>query len=186
MAHDVGCKAPRKVPADVIVYAEFAGTDDCYRIRLSHEWESGKGTVMFAMMNPSAAAIKWSDSTVDKCRKFARRWGFKRLLVGNAMAYRSTQQAELLKVKNPCGSRYNWPALRRMAREADMIVIAHGRLPKRLQKYGRKMSKILKKSGTPVYALRVSKKDNNPWHPLYLAGDTRPRLWRGYKVDHVA
>jgi hypothetical protein len=176
MTHDVGCKTRVPIPPDVTVSAQFAGPNDCYRIRLEHRWGNGPA-VMFAMMNPSAASTKESDATIRKCGQFARRWGYRALLVGNACAYRATNPKTLLTVSDACGAIYNWPALANLSYEADMIVIAHGRLPKKLAIHGRQMCAILMNSGKPLHALRVSE-DGNPWHPLYLPLDTVPFIWR--------
>lgn len=176
--HDTGCKRTLKIPADVKVEAKFAGPNDCYRTKLIHRWAPGPA-VMFAMMNPSDAALDRTDSTIAKTSQYARMWGFGALMVGNACAYRATQQKELLRVPDPVGALHNWPAVEEMANEADLIIVAHGRLPKALAFAARDMVNVIWAGGRNLHALRVSP-DGNPWHPLYLPLNLKPFVWEGY------
>src|ERR1700723_1181398 len=82
-----------KLPAGIRSTAAYGGPNDCYRYRLERGWEEGGKKGMFLMMNPSTATEYFDDRTLKKIRGFAMRWGFGRMLAGNTMAYRVTDQA---------------------------------------------------------------------------------------------
>jgi hypothetical protein len=180
-AHQTGCKRPLEIPAGVVVTATFAGPHDCYRTKLCHRWAPGPA-VMFAMKNPSAASLKFSDSTIAKCSQYARGWGFGALLVGNALPYRATDPGDLLRYGVDPDCSENLYALEDMAMAADLIIMAHGRLPKRLEYAGKNLAYMLKRTGKPLHALRVSP-DGTPHHPLYLPLNLKPFVWEGYKSE---
>lgn len=175
--HDTGCKRKLLVPTGTEVTAQL---DGAYRYKLQHRWGPGP-LVMFAMMNPSDADLIYTDATVAKSTRLAKLWGFGGLLVGNACAYRATQQKRLLEVKDPVGPG-NASALVDMAIAADMVVIAHGRLPGNLQCHASTMSTILRNMGFELHILRILS-GNCPAHPLgrgkgHIPEDIRPTLWR--------
>lgn len=171
--HDTGCKRLMKVPKDVAVMAKLDGP---YRYQLEHRWGMGS-LVMFAMMNPSAADYHYTDATIAKCSRLAKRWGYGGILVGNACAYRATQQKTLLEVPDPVGP-HNLENILDMADLAHRVVIAHGRLPGKLQIHATKMSAVLVAAGCRLHALRVLS-GNCPAHPLYLPEDIEPKIWKG-------
>jgi hypothetical protein len=96
-----------------------------YRYRLSRTW-SDASRVLFVMMNPSTADPLADDSTVAKCDRFARRWGFGGLDVGNTFAYRATNQGRLAGIADPIGPDNN-RHLNAMAEAAAPVVFADGR-----------------------------------------------------------
>ncbi|MBX9594697.1 MAG: DUF1643 domain-containing protein, partial [Roseomonas sp.] len=156
--------------------AVFGGPGDCYRYLLGREWDAAKPTVLFDMMNPSTARADVDDATIAKVTKFARRWDFGRLLIGNVHAYRCTDQARLAETPDPVGPE-NDAHLLAMAAEAKLIIMAYG-TPKiaALRARGPAVARMLEAAGHRLHALRVSTA-GVPWHPLYLPDDTHPAPW---------
>lgn len=100
---------------------------DCgrYRYTLEREWMTGRGTCLFVMLNPSTADARKDDPTIGRCIKFAQRWGFQKLTVGNLYAFRATDPKQMLATVNRTGP-MNDPWLGLLAREADQIICAWG------------------------------------------------------------
>jgi hypothetical protein len=177
--HDPGCKRPIRLPKGIRVAATFGGANECYRYKLEHCWSSGASRVLFALMNPSAASLDFTDATVAKCGRLARRWGFDGLLIGNACAYRATDRRRLLEVPDPVGPG-NHQALLEMAEQADLLIVGHGQLPGDLQKYADAMVEVLRSTGKPLHVLAV--RNGCPVHPLargkaHVSEDAKPLLW---------
>jgi hypothetical protein len=133
------------------------------------------------MMNPSAAnSGQYTDHTVMKCGRLAVRWGFMRLLVGNACAYRCTQSKNLLTVDDPVGPD-NAQHILDMAAGASRIIIAHGRLPSGLNMHAANMVQCLRTTGKELYVLKLLP-DGTPAHPLgrgkgHIPEDIIPKIW---------
>lgn len=69
-----------------------------YRYELRREWMGAGGIVNFIMLNPSTADDIMDDPTIRKCCGFAKRWGYRGIVVTNLFAMRATHPSELLKV----------------------------------------------------------------------------------------
>jgi hypothetical protein len=83
------------------------------------------GVCLFVMLNPSTADANIDDPTITRCIRFAQRWGYRRLAVGNLYAYRATDPRELGRVEDPVGpDNYAW--LDRLVAEADTLIVAWG------------------------------------------------------------
>ena len=165
------------MPADLVdARAYYGGPQFCYRYRLEWLWDPDLPTLMALMMNPSTASHKQGDATVAKLHRYGRSWGYGRLLVGNADAYRARDQARLAEVEDPCGPE-NEAHVLSMAAESDLILVGYGR-PKvaGVRGHGARMARALEAAGHRLYALKVSA-DNVPHHPLYLRGDLLPAPW---------
>jgi len=178
-AHDPGGKRRLPLPATWDVSARFDGLADCYRYELSHRWGDGP-MVLWAMMNPSTADFKCLDPTVAKTARMSRLLGFGGQFVANAAAYRATDRMKLLGTPDPVGPG-NHAAILAMAAQADLIVVAHGRLPGNLQPLAHTMCRILREAGHSLHILRLTK-DGIPTHPLargkgYIPDDKKPELW---------
>lgn len=150
--------------------------DEKYRYALGRVWnEGGKGRCVFCMLNPSTADAMIEDPTVRRCMLFARRWGFRELHVINIFALRSTDPDRLREPGDPIGPE-NDEYIRRIGYEADLIVAAwgvHGSIMGR----GRDVQTRLL-GQRELHCLGVTG-DGNPRHPLYIRGDTAPKLYRG-------
>lgn len=131
----------------------------------------GRGRVVFAMCNPSVADAEINDPTVERCCRFAERWGFRDLDVVNIFAYRSTDPKALREVTDPIGPENDrW--ILETCRSADRVVCAWGGHGKFLGR-GDAVLGMLRAGGITPYALRKTK-TGAPQHPLYLPGDLDP------------
>lgn len=172
--HDPGGKTRLAMIAGVDGDAYFS---ECgrFRIWLSRDWgfrRHSDGREPYALwigMNPSTAEAEIDDPTVRKEMGFTRRLGLDRYVKVNVMDYRATSPKALLAPGvQPC-SDANRPAIRWLAERAATIIVCHGRLHKKLRRYGELVMADLR--GKPLWCLGKND-DGSPKHPLYLAADT--------------
>jgi len=78
--------------------------DGHYRWWLRRSWASGRGTVVFIGLNPSAADGRRNDPTLRRLIGFARGWGYSELVVVNLFARISPSPAVLRRVQDPVGA----------------------------------------------------------------------------------
>ena len=141
-----------------------------WRYLLERDLGEGVGTLNFILLNPSTADAVRNDPTVTRCIGFARRWGFRRLLVTNAFALRATDPAALRQAPDPVGPQ-NDRYLVRTARRADRVVCGWG------------IHGALNNRESEVLALLRARRlehlgltqDGRPRHPLYLRAETAPQ-----------
>ena len=170
--HDPGGKVRLRLPEGVTGGATFSPCGR-YRQALTRDWTpegSPPRAVLFVGMNPSTADAAASDPTCHRELGFARAWGFTRYLKGNVLDWRATSPRDLPGPDLEC-SPANIPALLAMAREAEMIVMAHGRLPARHAALVARATAALAATGRPLRCFGLNK-DGSPKHPLYLRKDT--------------
>ena len=99
-----------------------------WRYRLERDvatLESTRGAVAFIGLNPSIADETLDDPTIRRCKGFALGWGFRRLIVANAYAWRSTDPRGLWTATDPVGPD-NDAHLEAIAREVELVVCAWG------------------------------------------------------------
>lgn len=137
-----------------------------YRYRLSREFIVGDGSVLFIMLNPSTADAERDDPSVRRCLGFARRWGFKELLVGNLFAWRATMPRELRRANEPIGPD-NDLHLAEMAWQANVIIAAWG-THGAYQGRDKEVARLLRKHWVEHLGLTAG---GQPRHPLYLRND---------------
>ena len=136
-------------------------------------------------MNPSTADPLFDDPTIAKCGRFARRWGYGHLLVGNTFAYCASEQLRLADVADPIGPE-NGRHLCDMAGDAPLVVLAYGKpkLPA-LRERGMRVAEMLRDMGVELHALNLLDK-HTPGHILYIREDTPARhvlgLWRAMQT----
>lgn len=180
--HDPGGRRLFPLPPGVHGRAAYGGPADCYRY-LAEYWvaDDVPGTwsgpsIMVVGMNPSTATDKAFDPTIAKLWRLARKWGYGRLFMTNAFAYRCTDQRRLVEVEDPVGPDNPW-WLRECARQADLILMACG-TPQiaRLRDAGPAVADFLVSAGYELHALRVSQ-SGRPCHPLYLPEHLTPQPW---------
>lgn len=180
-AHDPGGKL-RPLAAGITGSAVFGGPLDCYRYRLERIWDVAGDIALFIMMNPSGANPLLDDRTVAGITRKVFQWrrgglaDFGRLVVANTFAYRCADQARLAEVDDPVGPENDrW--IDDLAAQADLVVFACG-TPKitALRARGPAVADRLTAQGIDLYALKVT--GGMPWHPLYIADNTEPQIWR--------
>jgi hypothetical protein len=175
--HDPGGKVRILLPQGVLGAATFGGASNEYRYRLSRTWSEGP-RALFILMNPSTADPLVDDPTVAKCRRFAVKWGYGGMDVGNTFAYRATDQRKLTQIADPIGPE-NDRHLLAMARGASLVVFAYGKPKARaLKERGMEVALLLQsKLRIEPHILRLSQ-DGTPCHPLYLPETLNPTLWK--------
>jgi hypothetical protein len=176
--HDPGGKVRLALPDGVIGGATFSACGR-YRQGLSREWGlpgEPVRSIMFLGMNPSTAGADVSDPTCHREVGFARRWGFNRYLKGNMLDWRATSPRDIPHDLDLACSPANIPAIVAMAREAEIVVMAYGKLHKRYQPVVWTVFEAIEASGKPLYCLGINK-DGSAKHPLYLRSDTDLRLF---------
>ena len=150
---------------------------DCsrYRYLLTREWNSGSGTCLFIMLNPSTADAARDDPTIRRCTNFSRAWGYRRLEVVNLFAGRATTPAALFRMNDPCGPENDAHIISAAAR-ADATVVAWGNSGAMTGR-DRAVLRLLHESSRPVLSLGVNR-TGLPRHPLYAPGSARAKSFR--------
>lgn len=156
--------------------AAIFSTCDRYRYRLERDLGAigaTRGAVAFVMLNPSTADETANDPTVRRCIGFAARWGYTRLIVGNAYAWRSTDPDALWSAADPVGPD-NDRHLEQIARDAELVVCAWGAHAKPHRVAA--VRHAIERAGRQPHALAFTAA-GQPRHPLYLRGDMQPQIW---------
>jgi len=83
------------------------------------------GTVTFVMLNPSTADAVDDDATIRRCMGYARRWGYRHLMVVNLFAYRSTDPKALRRQEDPVGPK-NDDYIEEAVKSSLLVVAAWG------------------------------------------------------------
>lgn len=174
--HDPGGKVRLRLPEGVSGEAAFSPCGR-YRQTLIRDWTPQGATpraVLFVGMNPSVAAAEVSDPTCHRELTFARDWGFTRYLKGNVLDWRATSPGDIPHDPDEARSSANIPALLDMAAEAEVVVMAFGKLHKRFAPLVAETVAALAASGRPLKCLGLNQ-DGSAKHPLYLRKDTKLR-----------
>ncbi len=176
--HDPGGKVRLRLPDGVIGGATFSACGR-YRQSLSREWAlpgAALRSIMFLGMNPSTAGADVSDPTCHREVNFARRWGFNRYLKGNMLDWRATSPRDIPHDPALACSAANIPAIMAMAEEAEIVVMAYGKLHRRYTPVVNAIFDAIIACGKPLHCLGVNK-DGSAKHPLYLRSDTELRVF---------
>ncbi len=171
--HDPGGKVRLRLPDGVIGGARFSVCGR-YRQALTRDWtpEGAKSrAVLFIGMNPSVADADASDPTCHRELMFARDWGFTRYLKGNVLDWRATSPKDIPTDPAMACSPDNVPVLIEMADEAEVVVMAYGKLHKRFHGVIDDVIAAVTARGKPLKCLGVNQ-DGSAKHPLYLRKDT--------------
>jgi hypothetical protein len=151
---------------------EIAG-NGIYRYSLSREWDDGRGTVLWIMLNPSTADAIVNDPTIRRCIGFSRAWGAKRLDIRNLFAYRATDPADMVKAD---GRRVDIIG----PENDERIAAAHGTAMTTIVAWGAHpiaavRSRVVRRMlfGRPVFCLGTTKA-GAPRHPLYVPSNFAP------------
>ena len=145
-----------------------------YRYSLSRDWTPPGATprsILFVGQNPSVADADVSDPTCHRELGMARRWGYTRYLKTNMLDWRATSPRDVPPDPTLACSPDNPPAILEMAGEAEIVVLAYGRLHPRFQPVVEGILDSLRRLDRPLYCLGRNR-DGSAKHPLYLRADT--------------
>lgn len=143
-----------------------------YRYALWRGWniDAPCKQVVFVGLNPSTADAMNDDPTIRRCVGFAKSWGFNRLVMVNAFAFRATNPKDMKAAENPIGDE-NEKTLKFWARRADSIIAAWGGNCDEAREL-----EVCQTIGQPIWCLGKTKA-GRPKHPLYLKADTERELF---------
>ena len=181
--HNPGGKVRIPLPSGIASTQPRFSRCQQYRYTLERLW--GKSAferpVIWIMMNPSTADHRWDDPTVAKCRRYAHKWGFNRMIVLNAMAFRATAPRDLLRVSDPVGPENHELIRETIAAEPDaLIVCAWGKFASAmpaLRPHEAAIVELLRSLERAVHTLKLNG-DGSPGHPLYISGDAVSEPWQ--------
>lgn len=152
--------------------------DGAYRYRLTRRW--GRPTdqqICWVMLNPSTADAVEDDPTIRRCIGFSEAWGFGSLVVVNLFALRSTDPKALLTCDvDPVGPR-NDHAIRLASIQSAVTIAAWGTKGGYRHRNADVIRLVTGDCMENMHALDITK-DGHPKHPLYVKGDTRPKMFR--------
>lgn len=173
--HDPRGKVKTKLASGIQGDAVFHGEFNRYRPQL-RRW-TGKffpsRYIVLIGMNASTASADHNDPTITREWAFTQRLGYDGFMKFNVADMRATFPEDLAKATFPIRSELNLPMIINGARNAELIIICHGKLLKILKPFAEETMRELA-------ALGQSKKlrcfgrnaDGSPKHPLYLKADT--------------
>ncbi|WP_221932886.1 DUF1643 domain-containing protein [Thalassotalea sp. PS06] len=169
------------IPTDVQVSVQERVSGDAtisscgdYRYLLDRQIDpNGKTVIAYIGMNPSTADATTDDNTLKNWQAFARRYGAKKILVGNCFGYRSTDVKKLSHVHDPIGPE-NDHYLEKIIEQADILVPCWGSKEKLITALRYRLENVLKlliDSGKPVKVLGFTE-SGDPRHPQGISYDT--------------
>lgn len=159
----------------------FISPDGLYRYWLSRRWDTldlHADVVAFCMLNPSTADAERDDATIRRCVKFAREWGYDKLVVVNLFAFRSTNPKALNSAADPVGAE-NDRFILEAAEHCDIFVCAWGTQGSARHFFrDADVIRMLRADGHGPKLRHLGLTTGHcPRHPLYLRGDTIPKEW---------
>lgn len=140
--------------------------DQKYRYMLWRKWDIGKPMINFIGLNPSTANETEDDPTMRRCISFAKEWGYGGFYMTNLFAYRTPYPSDLLKSKDPIGSK-NDKWIKKISKKVDKVVLAWGTKGQFLERDQRILPKLAHKAFCLGYT-----KEGHPRHPLYVKSGT--------------
>ena len=172
--HDPGGKVRLKLPDGVVGSATFSNCGR-YRQALTRDWtakDAARKAVLFIGMNPSVADASASDPTCHRELMFAKDWEFTRYLKGNVLDWRATSPKDIPRDPTMAASSDNLTVLVEMATEAELVVMAYGKLHQRYAGIVNEVITVMNATKGPLKCLGLNK-DGSAKHPLYLRKDTK-------------
>lgn len=145
-----------------------------YRYAWIDSWSMGLDLVVIGL-NPSTADETKMDPTVSKCRYWAEKWGYGRLIMLNAFAYRSTDPSRLYEVDDPSGPE-NDRVIDNFVYQitTGRILLAWGNHARSLNNRSEEVLKIVNDYSWICYCLNENK-NGEPTHPLYQKMSIMPK-----------
>lgn len=148
-----------------------------YRYTLTRRWGvANASAVLWIMLNPSTAGHHVDDSTIRKCVRYSKRWGYGGLSVVNLYAWIATNPDDLRQLSaaeavGPDNLRY----LHNLSDGCDLAMCAWGATADYIaRRTGHDQAAVvLRQLGPTAHALKITK-SGAPGHPLYLRGDLKP------------
>ena len=160
-------------------YQTHFSRDKQHRYFWAHDWSREKGVrrcpLMVIGLNPSTADENVMDPTVTRCVKFAERWGHGALWMTNLFAFRATDPADMKRADDPVGADNDASLIY----NADIVAGYGGRILCAWGNHGTyrnrslEVVRLLRAQGFKLECLKLTKA-GQPWHPLYMKGDTVP------------
>ena len=140
-----------------------------------------KPTALFIMLNPSTADAREDDQTIRRCTRFARDWGFGKLIVVNLFGWRATDAGELARAPDPIGPD-NEMEIARALRVADLVLCAWGSSTGGILRLKREQAAVIchlivMAGHTPMCLGTTAA--GWPRHPLFVKADVRPMPYTG-------
>ncbi len=146
---------------------ENISADGRYRQRLIRDW-TPQGvcprSILWIGMNPSIADSRDDDPTCSRERQVSVDLGYSRYLKGNVLDWRATEPRNLPNQTNQACSADNLPNIVEMAREAEIVVIAHGNMHQRYVPIIDRTIEALRRVGKPLFVLGR----NATGHPKHI------------------
>lgn len=152
----------------------------CRNWRYSHEvqWADDGPMVAFLLFNPSTADETTLDPTLRKCRGFAQRWGYSRMVILNLFAIRGTDPRTPAKVHDPVGPMNDYYILQNLKGARELICAwgcgQHFKTEAMKRRPLRILSEVRERwddHSLPIRCLGL-REDKHPRHPLMLSYDT--------------
>ena len=157
--------------------------DGAYRYTLFRDWSQRRGApyVAWLMLNPSTADKNVLDPTLRRCAGYTAAWGFERFEVVNLFAYRATDPDDMVTAAlagvDPIGPHNDANILDTCTR-AGLVICGWGTNIERKPLLGRDRHVLRLLRSVRLSALKITD-GGHPQHPLYLASDLKPSVWRG-------
>lgn len=175
--HDPGGKVRMALMPGVSGDAQFS-SDGRYR-HLMRRWVGQTFPdryLLFVGMNPSTADARVNDPTCAREWSFTLREGHQAMVKANVGDYRATHPRMLLEDGVQACSSDNLPAILAAARNAERIILCHGKLNRALLPARQALVCALKAQGHALWCFGTNA-DGSPKHPLYLRSDTPLIPW---------
>lgn len=160
-----------KAQTDLFNLEKNAVFSECriYRYALWRIWNVDLPKVMFIGLNPSTANEDTDDPTIRRVIRFAKDWGYGGVYMTNLFAIVSPYPEVLKTCEDPLGDNNDW--LTTISGMCKDIIFAWGNF----DVFGRDKEII---AMFPEAFCLGKNKNGTPKHPLYIAANTIPQLYK--------
>jgi hypothetical protein len=136
-------------------------------------------SILWIMLNPSTADAMKDDQTIGTIGTFSELWGYNRIVVCNAYAYRATDpkvmfmaQRNGVDIIGPSNNEAIAKAVQQVRQTGGRIMAAWGKNAKLAR-----VKEVHNLAGE-MWCLKFNK-DGSPVHPLYQPHSSTPVIWQG-------